>query len=70
MFEKHLWKSAILSKNAGRWPASYDLHLRQKIREILIKNQNEKSREIFRDIHWLGHHTKIPTDNWCEPSTL
>ena len=21
MFEKHLWKSDILSKDAGRWPA-------------------------------------------------
>ena len=22
MFEKHLWKSDVLSKDAGRWPAS------------------------------------------------
>ena len=42
---------------------------RYKIREILIKNQKEKSRETFRDIHWIGHHTKIPPDSWCEPST-
>ena len=43
---------------------------RYKIREILIKNQKAKSREIFRDIHWIGHHNKIPPDSWCEPSTL
>ena len=33
--------------------------LRYKIREILIKNQKEKSREIFCDIHWIGHHAQI-----------
>ena len=33
--------------------------LRYKIREILTKNQKEKSREIFRAIYWIGQYTKI-----------
>ena len=30
MFEKHLWKSDILSKDAGRWPASL-------LKKLLVK---------------------------------
>ena len=33
--------------------------MKYKIREILIKNQKKKSREIFRAIHWSGHYSKI-----------
>ena len=37
----------------------FELYLRYEIRGILVKNQKKKSREIFRDMHWIGHHTKF-----------
>ena len=41
------------SKKTDKQLRQYFLYIppRYKIREILIKNQKQKSREIFRDIH-------------------
>ena len=42
MFEKHLWKSDILSKDAGRWPINRTL-----VGNGLMTEQNNLAFNIF-----------------------
>ena len=41
MFEKHLWKSDILSKDAGRWPPGFC------ISGTLVENGLSELRELI-----------------------